>query len=133
MAKRIEAFERAIGVIAFHPWTGQIAEKVYTARRPIFDDNGDNKGTQVSLTAVWEGAARLAENPAVRCIVLERNPNRRGLENAISLRIDLVNGRGSERLDYVFSREGVVPIIGKGRKRLVQTVLGNITKLNVQP
>jgi len=138
MAKSVEVLaEQAIGVVASYPWSGQIVEQVYTARRPIFD-NGANNGTQVSLTAVWEGAEKLAGDPAVRCIVLERNPYREGLKNAVLLRIDQVNSKGSTRFDFVFrkgveptiiNKKGVEASIGRNRRRLALTVLGNIAQL----
>lgn len=128
MANSVEvSAEQAIKAVASYSWCGQIAEQIYVGKRPVSDEKN-----QIELTAVWKGAERLADDPTVRCIVLEKNPYLVGFEDAVLLRIDLENGKGSRRLNYVY-RNGVAPAIGKGEECLVRTVLGNITKLTVQP
>lgn len=129
MANRIEvSAEQAIGAVASYPRSGQIAEKVYIGNHPTLG----RADQVVSLTAVWEGAERLSGESTVRCIVLENNPHLVGLEDAIFLRIDRVDRKGSRRFDYVY-REGVAPVIGEGEESLIRTVLGNIIKLAIQP
>ncbi len=130
MAKKLEVLaEQAIGVVASLPWHGQITDKVYTGKRSVSDGKD-----QIGLTAVWEGAGKLAGDPAVRCIVLEKNPNRRGLEDAVLLRVDSVDGKGSKRFSRVFLKAGVVPRIDdEGEEPLFRTILGNFTKLTVRP
>lgn len=129
MAIRTEASaEQAIRAVVDLPRDGQVADKVYVGRHPVLK----GEGWVVGLTAVWEGAERLSEDPSVRCVVLEKNPNLLGLEKATLLRIDRVNGEGIERWDFVYD-EGKTPVIAEDRQPLVQTVLNNITQLAVQP
>ena len=112
--------EQAIGVVANHPHVGQVAEGIYVGRQSAA--NGiDNV---VDLTAVWEGASRLAGDPAVRGILLEKNSNRWDLRGAIALTI---HRDGSDPVKLVY-RTGEIPQLDVNRTRLVDTVLGNIVQ-----
>lgn len=116
------SLKQAIGAVANHPHVGQVSEGIYIGRQSA--GNGDQA---VDLTAVWSGAVRLAEDPSVRCVVLERNPNRLDLGEASALTIDRVGG---DRLKVVF-KDGEPQGIDQGSLRLINTVLGNITRVLV--
>lgn len=120
--ERLVSAEDAVQLVAAHPRVGQVAESVYIGRQPA----SSGEGQVVDLTAVWEGAAQLAEDPSVRCVVLERNPNRVDLKNAVSLRIgqDLGTPLGIRTSEIVY-RGGVAE---GGEPALAQTILRNIAR-----
>ena len=122
--------DKAIELVAALPRTGQIAKDVYISKHPT----SDGRDKVVKLTAVREGAARLAEDASVQSISLVRNPNiivhpKRGWAGADILRVAFVSGEGLE-LPYIAE---ATPNIPEDRRGLVQTVLGNISELVTHP
>lgn len=112
--------DEAVRAVARQPFAGQVGEKVYVSKRPT----ADGLGQIVGLTAVWEGAARLAGDDAVRCVVLTSNPERWDLGSAISLTVS----RGKGELIEVNYRPGETFQLDPRRARLVNTILGNIAR-----
>lgn len=112
--------EKAIQTVAAHPRVGQVEKGIYIGRQPA--PNGDQA---VFLTAVWDGAARLAQDPTVRCVTLERNPNIQGLEDATCLTIEGPSGEG---LNKLICRAGEILQSDASKAGLVCTVLGNIAR-----
>lgn len=119
--------EEAVQLVEKYPRVGQVAKNIYVGRqRTSFGE-----GQLVNLTAVWEGAERLSGDPTVRCIVLERNPNIRGREDAVTLRIgqDLAGIVGIQTSEIVYRRG----IACDGESDLTRTILGNIARELVKP
>ncbi|MBI2338181.1 hypothetical protein HYU95_03260 [Candidatus Daviesbacteria bacterium] len=131
MANRIEASAgRAIDAVEALPRGGQVAEEVYVGKHPLLDAHLQEVGRVVGLTALGKGAARLAGNEGIRCIILEKNGGLRNFKGAIFLAIDQGNQKGGERKNYIFE-PGKELDIPDGERRLVQTVLENIAQLAV--
>lgn len=104
--------------------TGQIAPDTYLAVHPT------EAGTRVILVLNGEAAPKVAENPAVRCVVLERSPLLRGRENAVTLRIDEGDPEWYLRTEVVYP-EGKGPVFTGSLSRLplTETVLGNLANI----
>lgn len=114
--------EEAVQIVADYPRIGQVAEKIYVGRQHA----SFGEGQLVNLTAVWKGAEKLSGDPTVRCVVLERNPNLWGLEDAVTLRIgqDLGGVIGIQSSEVIY-RKGVAC---GGESDLARTILGNIAR-----
>lgn len=117
-----ELITQAMELVTNCPRVGQVSERVYIGRQP----SADRRDEVVDLTAVWEGAGGLAKDPAVRCIVLGRNPNLSHLAGATVLRIDRETPEGDSESFDITDRLGEQPILDPNRARLAHTVLGNI-------
>ena len=117
----VEVLE-AVKVVSEHPLrVGQPAKEVYIANFPA-----SRGGDVINLTAVWDGAARLAENPSVRLVSLELNPNIVGKENATVLTVHRAEGRDIEQSRVIY-REGATIVQGDALD-LAPTIFANIVK-----
>lgn len=114
---RISA-EEAIEAVTAYPHVGEVEEGIYIGKQ-----RADNGGQVVELTAVWQGAARLAGgDTTIIGIILLKNPNHRDLQNAVSLTI---YRHGDDPVEVVY-RPGETPQLDSNRARLVNIVLENI-------
>lgn len=114
MAKSIEqTVVETMSAVADFPHNGWVAPGTYVGQQV-------NYGS-ADFTALDEGAARISGDASVTSVFLDRNPNRRGLEDATVLTVEGM----WDRFQLVF-REGQAVNIDPVRQTLVETIIGNI-------
>ncbi|MBI2086448.1 hypothetical protein HYT74_03850 [Candidatus Daviesbacteria bacterium] len=119
--------KEAIGVVESYPHIGKVGEGIYIGKQRAYSKTGQVIGLVVDLTAIGEGAISLAQDPSVRCVVLERNPNIRGFEDATRLTIDRTPEAGG-RFTAVFGQGLELGIYRADEVGLAQRVIENITR-----
>lgn len=126
--ERLISAEQAVELVKDYPRIGQITDDIYIGRQWAL--NGVDQ--LVDLTAVRKGAVRLSEDSNIRGIILQRNPNLWGLEDAVTLRISRVSdweldktGRPKLETSEIVYRRGVAC---GGESDLARIILDNIAR-----
>lgn len=119
----LESFsaERAVGIVAQFPRIGQVSPEVYITRHPASKD-----GEFIGLTAVWGGAATLAEDDeSIRCVTLGIDPNHAKYPGATILRVYREFGEGTEITETVYKGDK----IEGGRSPYAHRIFNSIREL----
>lgn len=128
-------------------FNGSIADEIYlgfVSSNRLKGNSGtavkDREAVFVDLTAVWKGAVKLAEDPKVRCVVLENNPQMFGYTGETRLKIGTAGRKKGEIVTniYLFSDDDCWREIDHGKKenmtladrRLARRILLNIQKIS---